>query len=117
MVLDLPSNVVLHPGGLLELPLDVVGALTGHRLRIAGQAMPLIPLEVGVDGDLLGVAVPADLKPGSEVEVALVDALGCRSWRTVMATVGEPASSCGLLGIELAVVWPLARRLARRRRS
>ena len=106
--LDLPSNMRVIPGQLLELPVSVLAALH-YKVRIGGRTMPLTSL-LGA----LGVMAPADLPAGSDIEIALVDWNGCRSWETFMVPVGPP-SACGLLGIEFLLAFPLAAALRRRR--
>jgi hypothetical protein len=112
--LDLPSNLVLVPGEPLALPLDLVALLSGHRLRIGDRTVPLIAHALGGLGTEIGIDTPLDLPAGSDVEVTLVDPQGCRAWRTIIVPVARPRA-CGLLGIELAIVAPLARRVLRRR--
>jgi hypothetical protein len=107
------ADVQLVPGSLLALPGALVDALLGWQVRVDGRDTPIAIL-----GPLTGILVPPDLEPGTQVELAMVDAQGCRSWRTVMAEVVSEERACGLFGIELAIVpafgWALRRRSRRR---
>jgi hypothetical protein len=95
---------------VLALPGGVIGLDLG--LRIGGEDVPLSSVDGGV-----GVRVPYDLKTGEQIELALVDANGCRSRRTWIVTVEAPPRACGLFGIELALVSGLGflARMPRRR--
>jgi hypothetical protein len=106
---DVPVDLVVRPGERLALPDQLLAALTGHQLRIGRRAAPL----VAVDGLSIGIVVPPDLEPDSSVELALVDALGCRSWRTVMVSVPEASTAAGGAGAVAALAW-LGRRRGRR---
>lgn len=109
--LPLDAGVELVPGQLLLLPGALIDALLGWQVRLDRRDVPIALL-----GPIVGILVPPDLEPGSRVELAMVDANGCRSRRTVIAEVAPPGVSmaCGLFGIELAVV-PLVAGVLRRR--
>lgn len=104
--LEVPADFSVQPGELVEIPGALVGALTGHGMRIGRRPVPLVAL----DGLGIGILVPVDLEPGSSIELALVDANGCRSWRTVMVPVPEPSGALGAAGAVTALA------LLRRRR-
>jgi hypothetical protein len=106
--LDVPADIRMWPGQLIELPNQALGTLLGHSMKIGRRAAPLVAL----DAVNLGLLVPPDLEEGSTVELALVDGNGCRSWRTVMVAVPEPSAASGVAAAIAAVAA-----FARRRRA
>jgi hypothetical protein len=111
--LPVDADIELIPGQPLALPGTLFDALAGWQVRLDQRPIPITLLRPEI-----GILVPLDLKPGSHVELTMIDAKGCRSRRTVMAEVGPEGLACGLFGIEVALVpgfaWVLRRRSRRR---
>lgn len=80
--LAVPANLELRPGQSVAMPVSLANILAGWKVRVGERVLPL-----GAVGAGTGFQVPLDLIPGSRVELALVDPNGCRSHRTVIATV------------------------------
>jgi len=95
--LEVPGDLRLLPGRVLELPIDLGGLLDGHELRIGRREASLLPIVGDLTPVAAGVLVPADLEAGVDVELALVDANGCRSWRTLIVPVPEPSAALAAL--------------------